>query len=190
MTGLFNGKAVLIVNGAKPRTVNVGETVAGVKLVSANSETAVIEFEGKRQTLGMGHGTRIGASTASSGSGQAVLTADSRGHFFTTGSINGTSVRFMVDTGASSIGLSVDEARRLGLNYLAGTPGRVATANGTAMAYKLKCDNVRVGEITLSNVDCVVVDGAGLNVALLGMSFLNRTQMLRDGDTLKLMRRY
>ena len=58
------------------------------------------------------------------------------------------------------------------------------------MAYKLKLDNVRVGEITLNNVDCVVVDGLGLNIALLGMSFLNRTQMKRDGDTLTLVRRY
>jgi aspartyl protease family protein len=190
VTGLFNGKAVLVINGSRPRTMNVGETVDGVKLVSANSETAVVEVAGKRQTLGMGHATRLGGSTAGSGVGDVTLRADTRGHFFANGSINGASVRFLVDTGASSIALSVDEARRLGVNYLAGVPGRVSTANGTAAAYRVKFDTVRIGDITLNNVDGVVVDGMGLNVALLGMSFLNRTQMKRDGDTLVLTRRY
>jgi aspartyl protease family protein len=188
--GLFSGKAVLVINGGKPRTLAVGETIDGVKLVSASSETAVIEFEGKRQTVGMGHATRLGASTASAGNGHVTLTADSRGHFFANGSINGVSVRFLVDTGASTVAISTSEARRLGINYLAGGQIRVSTANGLAPAYKVKVDNVRVGDITLSNVDCTVVDGAGLTEALLGMSFLNRTQMLRDGDTLKLTRRY
>ena len=188
--GLFNGKAVLVINGGKPRTVGVGQTTPeGIKLLSASSESAVVEYSGQRHTLNMGHATRIGA-TATSSFGQVTLTADSRGHFVTTGTINGTSVRFLVDTGASSVALSVNEARRLGINYLAGNPGQVTTANGTAMAYKLKLDNVRVGEITLNNVDCVVVDGLGLNIALLGMSFLNRTRMQRDGDTLTLVRRY
>ena len=188
--GLFSGKAVLVIDGGKPRTVNVGQTTPeGIKLLSASSESAVVEYGGQRQALSMGHATRIGA-TRDPGFGQVTLTADSRGHFVTTGTINGISVRFLVDTGASSVALSVSEARRLGINYLSGSPGQVMTANGSTMAYKLKLDNVRVGEITLNNVDCVVVDGLGLNIALLGMSFLNRTQMKRDGDTLTLVRRF
>ena len=85
---------------------------------------------------------------------------------------------------------SVDEARRLGISYLTGAVARVTTANGSVPAYRVKLDNVRVGDITLSNVDGLVVDGAGLSIALLGMSFLNRTQMKRDGDILTLIRRY
>ena len=189
--GLFNGKAVLTIDGGKPRTLSVGETTPeGVKLLSATSEAAVVDYKGQRQTLGMGHGTRLGASAPDSGAGQVTLTADSRGHFVTTGTINGMSVRFLVDTGATSVALSVDEARRLGISYLTGAVARVTTANGSVPAYRVKLDNVRVGDITLSNVDGVVVDGAGLNIALLGMSFLNRTQMKRDGDTLTLIRRY
>ena len=170
--------------------MSVGETVDGVKLVSANSETAVIEVDGKRQSLGVGHGTRLGGSTASSGVGQVTLTADSRGHFFANGSINGSSVRYLVDTGASTIAVSVEEARRLGINYLNGARARVSTANGTTNAYRVNIDAVRVGEITLNNVECLVVEGGGLPMALLGMSFLNRTQMRRDGDSLTLVRRY
>lgn len=191
VSALFSGKAVLVVDGGKPRTLAVGQsTPEGVKLLSATSEAAVIEYNGQRQTLTTGHTTRIGSAVSGGGSGQALLTADARGHFIATGMINGMSVRFIVDTGASSVALSVPEAKRLGINYLAANPGRVSTANGLVTAYRVKLDNVRVGDITLNNVDGVVIDGAGLNIALLGMSFLNRTQMKRDGDTLTLVRRY
>jgi aspartyl protease family protein len=191
VVALFNGKAVLVVDGGKPRSVSIGQaTPEGVKLVSASSEAAVIELNGKRQTLTPGHSTRIGGGDAGSSSGQVTIIADPRGQFVSLGSINGMAVRFLVDTGASSVALSVQEAKRLGINYLAGTPIRVSTANGTAAAYRVKLDNVRVGDITLTNVDGTVVDGGGLNVALLGMSFLNRIAMKRDGDTLTLVRRY
>lgn len=191
VTGLFNGKAVLVIDGGKPRTLSAGQsTPEGVKLLSATSEAAVVEYKGQRQTLTTGHATRIGSSSAGSSSGQVTLTADSRGHFITTGSINGLSVRFMVDTGASSVALSTGEARRLGINYLAGVRGHGSTANGIVPIYRVKLDNVRVGDITLNNVEASVIDGAGMSVALLGMSFLNRTAMKRDGDTLTLTRRY
>ena len=191
VNALFSGKAVLVIDGGKPQTLSAGQTTAqGVMLVSACSDSAVIEYKGQRQTLMMGQGTRVGGSPASGGSEQVTLTADARGHFITTGSINGVPVRFMVDTGATSVAISTPEARRLGLNYLAGEPGRASTANGVVPMYRVKLDRVRVGDITLTNVDGSVVDGAGLGVALLGMSFLNRTQMLRDGDKLTLTRRF
>lgn len=191
VTALFNGRAVLVIDGGKPRTLAAGQvSPEGVKLVAATSESAVIEFAGKQRTLVMGHATRIDAPGASSGAGQVTLIADARGQFFATGSINGMTVRFLVDTGASSIALSTDEARRLGINYLAGTRGLGATAGGTVATYRVKLDNVRVGDITLNNVDAAVLEGSGLKFALLGMSFLNRTGMKREGDTLTLTRRY
>jgi aspartyl protease family protein len=192
VVALFSGKAVLVVDGGKPRTLSIGQTTSeGVKLVSASSEAAVIELNGQRQTLTTGSSTRIGGGSGTvTGSGQTTLMADSRGHFISMGAINGMAVRFMVDTGASTVALSADEAKRLGINYLAGLPGRASTANGTVPAYRVKLDSVRVGDITLTNVDGMVVDGGGLNIALLGMSFLNRTAMKRDGDTLTLVRRY
>ena len=194
MAALFNGKAVLVIDGSRPRTFSAGDvSPEGVRLVSATSEAAVVEFKGQRQTLTTGQGSRLGAGSAlpSGGSGKATVTADSRGQFLTNGSVNGVSVRFMVDTGASSVAMSTDEARRLGINYLAGQPGLASTAAGMVPTYRVKLDNVRVGDITLNNVDAVVLDGMkGSPYALLGMSFLNRTQMMRDGDTLTLVRRF
>jgi aspartyl protease family protein len=63
------------------------------------------------------------------------------------------------------------------------------TANGPILVYLVQLDNVRVGAITLNNVQATISEGPA-HIALLGMSFLNRTQMLRDGDTLTLVRRY
>jgi len=66
----------------------------------------------------------------------------------------------------------------------------VQTANGTAAVYLVKLDAVRVGDITVNNVDAVVVEDGKLGIALLGMSFLNRMEMKRAGDTLTLIKRY
>ncbi|HUP89303.1 MAG TPA: TIGR02281 family clan AA aspartic protease [Longimicrobiales bacterium] len=190
VTALFNGKAVVVVDGGKPRTLTVGEsTPEGVKLISANSESAVIESGGQRQTLQLGQGTRVGRSADASGS-QVTLTADARGHFITNGAINGVSVRFLIDTGATSVALSTSEARRLGINYLAGTRAYSSTANGVVPLYRVTLDNVRIGDISVGNVEAAVLEGSGLDIALLGMSFLKRMQMKRDGDTLTLLKRY
>ncbi|MGZ8153826.1 MAG: retropepsin-like aspartic protease family protein [Burkholderiales bacterium] len=191
VSALFNGKAVIVVDGGKPRTLSIGEvTPEGVKLVSASSETAVVELNGQRQTLSINHGTRIGVSQPNLQAGQATLKADGRGHFYINGWINGSSVRFLVDTGATTVALSTTEARRLGINYLAGTRSMGRTASGSVLGYGVKLDSVRVGDITLHNVDAYILEGAGPSEALLGMSFLNRTQMRRDGDTLVLLKRF
>src|SRR5688572_15372170 len=106
VTALFSGKAVVVIDGGKPRTLSVGQvTPEGVKLLSASSESAVLEYNGQRQTLTTGQGTRLGSAAPPAGSGRTTLIADSRGHFITTGTINGVSVQFVVDTGASSVAM-------------------------------------------------------------------------------------
>jgi aspartyl protease family protein len=190
--GLTAGKAVVVIGKAKPRTLTVGETSPeGVKLIASSSEAATFEVAGKRQTLTTGQHGVIEAGPSGGGAPSVVsLTADSRGHFIANGSVNGISVRFLVDTGASTVALSVDEAKRAGVNYLAGSRGRVQTANGSALVYNVKLDAVRIGDITLNNVDAAIVDSDKLGIALLGMSFLNRMEMKRAGDTLTLIKRY
>lgn len=191
VVGLFPNKAVVSINGGKPRTLSVGETTPeGVRLISANSESATFEVGGKRETLAAGQGAAVAAVSPSGGSGKVTLVADARGHFITTGAINGNTVRFLVDTGASSVVLSSQEARRLGINYLAGARAFSQTANGVVPVYRIKLDTVRVGDITANNVDADVIEGDKLPLALLGMSFLNRMEMRRDGVTMTLTKRY
>jgi aspartyl protease family protein len=150
------------------------------------ADQAVIEVEGKRRTLRLGQY----ASSASRDTRQKVtLAADLAGHFYADGQVNGGSVRFLVDTGATMIALPASTADRLGIDYQKGRRGLIQTANGPTVAYRIKLDQVRLGGITLQNVDAVVI-ARGLGIALLGMSFLNRVEMQRDGQSMILTRRY
>jgi aspartyl protease family protein len=189
--GLMTGKAVVQIDGGKQRTMSVGETTPdGVKLISANSQQAVFEVSGKRQTMTMGATMMFaGGGGIPADRQRAVLAGNNQGHFVTTGSINGIGVRFLVDTGATVVSMSLDEAKRLGINYQAGQKTMTMTANGVVPSYKVKLDSVKVGEIDLTNVDGMIVP-APMGVVLLGMSFLNRTEMKRDGDQMTLTRKY
>ena len=190
VVALTAGKAVVTVNGGKPQTLALGQvTPEGVKLISADSESAVIEFGGKRRTLGMGQRISLGGGPV--GAQRATLTADAGGHFITVVVINGISMKFMVDTGASLVTLGSVDAGRAGIRYRSGEKAMLQTASGTVPAYRVKLDTVRLGDITLNNVDGVVVEGklAG-ELGLLGLSFLNRVDMQRDGVTMTLTRRY
>ena len=192
VAALFTGKAVLVIKGGAPRTISVGQsTPEGIRLISADSSSAVIEYQGKRQTLTPGGSGRFGSGAASgSSAGSVTLTADSRGHYVTLGQINGNTIQLLVDTGATLIALPSSDARRLGINYLNGQRGYTETANGKATAYRITLDTVKIGDITLHNVDAVAMEGDGLKIALLGMSFLNRTEMKRDGQSLTLIKRF
>ena len=157
--------------------------------VNPMGEIPVLEIDGKRRSLGMGQSISVAASSTG-GRAQATLAADARGHFMATGQINGQSVHFLVDTGASMISMNASEAKRLGVNFLKGQRGYAQTANGPATVYKVRLDTVRVGDISMSDVDALVHDGNALPLVLLGMSFLNRVEMRRDGPTMTLIKRY
>jgi aspartyl protease family protein len=189
VVALTSGKATLVIDGGKPRTLRAGESGAGgVKLIRADSESAIVEIGGKRRTLRMGE--HISGNAPASDRASVTLISDSSGHFITTGTINGATVRFMVDTGATMVSMGVDDARRAGINYLAGERGYSQTANGAAPVYRVKLDNVRLGDITISNVDGLVHETANLPLVLLGMSFLGRLEMKHQGDSLTLVRRF
>lgn len=187
LAGLLGSKAMLMVNGGEPQAVRVGESVDGVKLISIQGDQAIVEVGGKKRPLRIGQHA-VGAAPGD-GSGKVVLTADARGHFFTTGTVNGTSVRFMVDTGASGIALSPSDARRIGIDLNRGERGMASTANGVAPFVRVTLDTVRVGDITVHNVEAGVVQSE-MPYALLGMSFLNRMEMQRDGGTMTLKKRF
>lgn len=190
VVALTNGKAVLVINGSRPRTLRAGEvSPENVRLISATSASAVVEVDGRRQTLTMGQSIAMGGGDA--GRQGTLLTADAKGHFFANAAINGVTLRFIVDTGASVVTISSGDAKRAGVLYLSGEKVRLQTANGVSAGYRIKLDTVTLGDITLHNVDAVVVEGDSLGgVGLLGLSFLNRTEMRRDGDRMSLTRRY
>jgi aspartyl protease family protein len=172
------------------RVCNPGTTAwpEGVRLVSANLQQAVVEVNGRRETLSIGQS--IAAQRSTAGRQQAILLSDGRGHFWANAEINGSTAKVLVDTGASLISMSNSTARQLGINFLQGQRGFTSTANGTVPVYRITLASVRIGEISLSNVDASVHEGDNLPVILLGMSFLNRVEMQRDGERMTLIRRF
>jgi aspartyl protease family protein len=187
--GLFSDSAVLVINGGNPRTLKAGQaTPEGVRLVSANSQQAVVEIGGRRETLTIGQSIAGQRSTA--GRQQAVLMSDGRGHFWANAEINGSTAKVLVDTGATFVSMSNTTARRLGIDFLQGQRGSTWTANGTVPVYRVTLARVRIGDIALTNVDASVLEGDSLPVILLGMSFLNRVEMQRDGERMTLIRRF
>lgn len=189
MSGSLGDKALLLIDGT-PRTVAAGATVAGVKVVRVSGSETVVEVGGKRQTLQLGGAqVNLGGAASAGGGTQIVLSAGPGGHFVTAGSINGRAVRFVVDTGATFIAMGEAEARRIGVDYARGQRGLVNTANGQVVSHRVSLGEVRVGDVTVYNVDAVVVP-AGMDVILLGNSFLTRFQMKRDADVLVLDKRF
>lgn len=187
--GLFPGKAVVVIDRGAPRMLSAGQrSPEGVMLVSADSRSATVEVDGQRQVLGLGQHAESAALT---GALQSVtLAADGNGHFTAEGRVNGSRVRFLVDTGATLVTLPAAEALRLGIDYRKGQQVVSQTANGRVLVYRVRLDSVAVGPMVLTAVDAVVHDSPGLDIALLGMSFLNRTEMRREGANLTLTKRY
>ena len=179
----------LVIDHGAPLTVEVGETTPqGVRVLRVDRASAVVRVDGVTKTLSLvaDHGAVDTGATEAGGT--IMLAADSRGHFITSGFVNGRSVQFVVDTGATLTTLSRSDADRLGLDYRRGTQMRTVTANGAATGWRVSVDSIRVGEATVRNVDTMVID-SDLPIALLGMSFLGRFDMQRSGATLVLRRR-
>jgi aspartyl protease family protein len=190
LQGMLGSRALLVIDGGEPRGVAPGDSLQGVKVISTSGDQAVVEIKGRQQTLRIGDSqVSIGGSGPGARGNRIVLSAASGGHFLSAGTINGQAVHFMVDTGASVIGLGVSEAERLGLNYRSGQQVRMQTANGQAPAWRVKLASVKIGDVEIYDVDAVV-GTQSMPYVLLGNSFLSRFQMRRDNEQMVLERRY
>jgi aspartyl protease family protein len=174
-------QAQVIIDNRTVRVLRVGDTSPeGVKLVEIRGNAAMLEVNGRPIAL------TIGQSTVA----ETVLQADARGHFIVNTVINGVTLRGLIDTGASEIAMSMDHARRLGLDLRGARRGTTRTANGTAAVYFITLGTVQVGEILLQNVAAHVFEGGveQLPDVLIGMSFLKYVDMRRSGNTMTLSR--
>jgi aspartyl protease family protein len=190
VVGLFSNKAVVMINNGAPRTLSVGKTVDGVKLISATSESAVFLIEGKQQTLRMGQAASVTASAGPVSNDPVSLYADSRGHFTGNLTINGASLKYLVDTGATTVALNSGDAKFAKIDYEKGEQIAVSTANGNVSAYLVKLNTLKIGTITLNNVEATVTEGGSPAIVLLGMSALNKLDMKRDNSIMTLSKKY
>jgi aspartyl protease family protein len=190
LNGVLGSRAALLVIDGEPRTLQVGNSAAGVKLIAVEGQNALIEVAGRRFSLQMGAAPgRVGVDANAAPSRQIVLAAGPGGHFTALGSINGRTTQFLVDTGATSIAIGQPEAERLGLPYRNGRRIQTQTANGAVPALLIQLASVRIGDVEVHNVDAIVVP-AQMSHILLGNSFLTRFQMRRENDVMTLEQRY
>ncbi|WP_260843364.1 retropepsin-like aspartic protease family protein [Sedimenticola selenatireducens] len=186
---LFPNKAMVQIDG-KQRLLKAGKkSPEGVLLISATSNEAIIEVNGKRDSYGLG--SQIGGHFAEREIAEVRIQGDIRGAYNTVGSINGRMTDMLVDTGATVVAISEVEAKRLGIQYrLKGEKSWVRTASGTARAHSILLEKVQVGGIALPNVDAVVIEGNSPHKVLLGMSFLSRIKMEQQGTLMLLQQKF
>ena len=189
VVGLFSGRAVVLIDG-RQAVLRVGQTgPQGVKLVSADSEKALLEIDGK--TIEARLDGRVSARTSTAAVSEVQIWRNPQGMYTTVGSINGLPVSFMVDTGATLVALNSGQARRLGIDYrVTGTPAAVTTASGVEPAWSVMLDRVRVGDLELHNVAAVVIEGPQPSTALLGMSYLGRLEINNSGHQMTLKKKF
>ncbi len=186
---LFPGKAMISIDGVNRVLTTEKPSPEGVRLISADSRKAVIEVAGKRDTYVLG--TQISGTYKETRQPEVRILRNRLGHFSTSGSINGTRVDLLVDTGATVVAMSSVDADRLGIRYRdGGKPAAVTTAAGVIRGYAITLDRLSVGDIELPNVGAVVLEGADPPQVLLGMSFLSRIKMEDRGDVLVLKQKF
>ncbi|TRX73101.1 retropepsin-like aspartic protease family protein [Pseudomonas mangiferae] len=189
VVGLFPNAAVVLVDGQR-KLVKVGQTgPGGVQVVSADNHGAVLRVDGseRRYELTREYNAVTSGLGGSSSRAQASIAKGAGGHFWVAGSIQGQGVQFLVDTGASAVAMNEGQARRLGIDYrVSGQPMRVSTASGTAGAWRITLNSVKVGAIEVLGVEAVVIQGDAPTEVLLGMSFLNRVRWREDQGVLLL----
>ena len=190
VVGLFSGKAVVAINGSAPQTIAAGQTKNGVKLLSASSESATFLVEGKQQTLKMGQAASIAGANAPTNNSPISLYADQAGHYFGNLSINGASLKYVVDTGATTVALNSGDAKFAKIDYEKGEKVTMSTANGNVSAYLVHINTLKIGTIVLNDVAATVSEGDSPPFVLLGMTALNRMSMKNENSILTLSKKY
>ncbi len=185
--GLFSGSALIIVDGEQ-KLLKRGKSFNGVTLVTADSEKAVLEVDGERHTLGLSK--RISSSYQKAEVAEVRLQPSHGGHYVTPARINNRPVSVMVDTGATTVAMSLPQAKALGIDYRNGALTPISTANGYTEGYLVNLRSVTVGTVTVNNVDALVSVGDFPKTILLGNSYLSKVKMFRENGVLVLQNQY
>jgi aspartyl protease family protein len=208
LSGILGRKALLVVDNGAPQMVAVGKSTAeGVKLLAIEGETAIVEFEGLRHKLRLG--ARVVRQKDGGGGKQGIggrmtgeearkvlargvemtIDADEKGRFMTEGEINGGRVRFLVDTGATTVAIGYSDALRLGIRLADEPMGRSMTAGGVTRTWMVTLGAVKVGNMRFSNVSAAVTEN-DMPFALLGMNVLEQMEMQRSGEQMRLKKKF
>lgn len=160
--------------------VLIGASIGGTYYLAGNTdvEDAVIEAD-----------VVVPRQAAPLSRGSVVSIPRTNGQFFAQGRVNSGSVRFLIDTGASTVALTLEDARRAGVDINRLVYNRaVDTANGRTMASEVILKEVRIGGVRVTNVRALVL-AEGLHVSLLGMTYLGELQKVEVMPNQMVLRR-
>ena len=143
--------------------------------VFGNPEARIATSDGSPSSDIDRSGAQDQTTTVQSRDGRVELTADARGHFIVEAQVNGRTIDVMVDTGATAVAMSFEDAERAGI-YVRPSDytQRANTANGIARIAPVKIDSISIGGITVRDVRGAVAEPGALSGTLLGMTFLSR----------------
>jgi aspartyl protease family protein len=191
VNGLFKNKAVLLING-KQHILSIGKPGPnGIELLAIEGVTVTLNINGNTQKYKLGDSTAITTNYKQNKEQEVLVALNTLGQFLTVGAINKQPVQFLVDTGATSVALNSMHAKQLGLDYRnKGTPTMIATASGTSVAYRIMLDEISIGEIRLHHIEAVVIEGNYPVHVLLGMSFLGNLDIHREGQIMKIKKKW
>jgi aspartyl protease family protein len=185
----MGNKGIFQVNGQK-KTLQAGQKQGEFKIIAIASDSAVVEAEnGRQRRLGLGEGYVAATETKNDSDGSLVLSPGQGGHYFVDLTINGQTQRGVIDTGATHLSMTGKTADSMKIAYKNGKPMQSHTANGIVKAWLTQVPQIRIGSVTLYNVEIGVRDSSDSAPILIGMSLLNRFQMTRDQDLMILSKK-
>lgn len=192
-------RAAMIDFAGKQKLYREGQQISpDIQLIKADKRFATFKVKGKELKLGLDRA--FGFNTRSmnkpedkqeKGMRVARIVRNNQGMYKTGGFINGVAVPFLIDTGATTVAMSENFAKLVGLPYkIDGEKGMAYTASGTVPTWNVVLKKVRIGGVELTNVTAGVIKGEYPKDVLLGMSFLNRVKVEYDGPLLTLTKEY
>lgn len=181
---LFGGSALLVIDG-RDQLVKQGQvTKEGVKLIEADSNRAVVSYQGEQQTIYLSN--RIAASFKTPEKTQVQIGMSENRQYIAYGSINGRPVRFLVDTGANVVAINSTMARSLGISLADGVPTRASTASAELAATLVIIKKMQVGDIKQVNIQAIILGSEHPKDILLGMSFLQHVDISENAGLMVL----
>jgi aspartyl protease family protein len=188
VVGLFKNMIVLMIEGEQSTLKVGGDTVAGIGLISADSESAVLAFGDERQTVYLSQ--RVSGAFKKPEIISVSIPLNSNRQYMTSGTVNDTAVSFLVDTGATLMAMNSNTAKKLGIDLASSQPGTAITAGGKVNTWRVSLSSVQIGGIRRENVEAAVLDGDYPVDILLGMTFLREVEMAESDGILVLSSKF
>lgn len=158
-------------------------TVMIIAVVLAVMGTVMARMAERLATTPAQASTTSVATMPNNGMRSVNVVRDGRGHFQTEGRVDGRRIGFMIDTGATIVALRESDAAMVGVRPAASDFNAViSTANGTVKGARALLDRVEIGDLSVVNVEAVILPDQALGENLLGLSFLNRLRQFEVAD--------